>query len=300
MRRAAGRAVAKVAGGALAGGTLGYTLGWSVADAMLAGGALGGAGGRMAKMASAMKRKALVATAKMISGSGRGVAAGYVASHAMMSTPYGVDEDKNSHKGKTEEELFRLRKDQVLKHTGQYALDAATHVLEPVREISPELAKAFVDDAVRKANYLANVVPKDPPWASFDPDYAPSSEEIRKFAEVFETVMNPNAFIEKFEDGYVTPETAKAFRETSPGLFSTVAAYVFQTVDLTKLDEETGQNLSMLLDCPLTANLQCVQDLQMDFMQDAPGQAQAQGSQAIKGAVGTGEAPTAAATSTER
>lgn len=304
--RSAAHLAAKVGLGAGIGGAAGYALGWGVADSLLFGGMVGGVGNRIARLASAARRRALISVAKALAGQGgsaRGAMAGFVSARDALATPAGVGEE--SHKSKDLRTLYNMRREQALKYNGQHALEAATQTMSPVAQVSPELAKSFVQDAVRRANYLANAAPKDPPWARFDKDYQPSREEMRRYAEVHRAVMNPHSVLEDFEAGYVSPDAAKAFRETSPGLYATVVQYTMENVDFRTLSSDKALNLSILLGYPVSANLQVINEYMKTFMDaaetgEAPGQTNAMAASVVKKGMQSDEKPTSAQTSTER
>jgi hypothetical protein len=310
VKRSVGRSAAKLAAkvglGAGLGGAAGYALGWGVADSLLFGGMVGGVGNRIAKLAGAARRRGLTAIAKALAGqggSGRGAIAGFVSARDALATPAGLGEE--SHRNKDLRTLYNMRRDQALKFNGQSALEAATQTMGPVAQIDPELAKSFVSDAVRRANYLANAAPKDPPWARFDKEYTPSREEMRRFAEIHRAVHDPNSVLEDFANGYVSPDAAKAFRETSPGMFSAVVQYITETVDVTKLNSNQALNLSILTGIPMSANLSMVNQFQQTFVDAATdgesgGQTNAMAANVVKKAVSSGDKPTAAEISSER
>lgn len=297
---AGGRAGSRLLAGSVVGGGVGYALGWGVIDMMLAGGAIAGPGSKLASLSKKMLKQGLTHGGKFLTAQhmqGRALTASQ-----LLSTPYGVGEDENSLRGKSEEELYNLRREQVMRYANGAGREAAAQTLAPLREFSVDLARKLEDDADRKINYLNSALPKVPPWASFV-GYVPSPQEIHSFAEVYRATLSPHLVVESLADGTLTPESALALQETNPEFHAAVSRFLLENVDFGKLTYEQHLMIDMFLGTSTNPDIQMTEDYQADFLPEgAEGQAQAQ-SQSVNGsklAIQLTEQPTKAQGTAER
>lgn len=257
-----GKKLGAAALGAHVGGPAGFIGGWAVAEAALKGG-----GGAIGKTVTNAKRAALIATAKgmqkIARGPGRPAAVVRLSSGDRLKRR---DDEPNDAQA-----LTAARIDEALYAAGP-GRERLADTLSPLRAQSPELAAAIEADAARRAEYLAKYAPKKPGWAAMLPEGAWKypQDQVERFAAVHEAVNNPQAVLEDFATGMLTPDAAAAFRATSPGLFKIVSQYVMEHFDPKEADYPLRFSVSMLLGVPFDATLMMVPALQQTFAKPEP------------------------------
>lgn len=256
-----GKKMGAAALGAHLGGPAGFVLGWAGAEAMLKGG-----GGAVGKTVTNAKRAALVATAKAMQAatSGKGRAAAAVRLTATDRLKRRDDEPSDT------QQLVAARIDEALWAAGP-GRERLADTLSSLRAQSPELAAAVEADARRRAEYLAKYAPRKPGWAAMYPgEWQYPQDQVERFARVHEAVNDPQAVLEDFAAGTLTPDAAAAFRTTSPGLFKLVSQYVMEHFDPKNANYPLRFSVSMLLGVPFDATLLQVPALQQNFAKPSP------------------------------
>ena len=85
----------------------------------------------------------------------------------------------------------------------------------------PRLANSIADAQVRKLQYLAEKMPKDPrPPIGVGAPYRPNPAELRRFAETVRAVEDPIGAMADVADGLASPAAAQAVRDVYPRLFA--------------------------------------------------------------------------------
>lgn len=198
-------------------------------------------------------------------------AAAITASRVLSSVRFGPSDDTTASTGNDLAGHYKARSAELRQQTmygegGQIqmrpeARQAVHDRLAPVFAVNPLLGDHLESLTVRKATYIAQMMPKRPDVGGLQigPDnWKPSELEMRSWARTIRAVEDPGGVEERLAHGTITPEDAAAYRTVYPERFAQMQqAITMAAPQLSKtLPMQKKIALSIFTGVPVTPVLQ--------------------------------------------
>lgn len=215
----------------------------------------GNATGVLANKASDVASSVDDGIGKLISGGAKAYTkkAGIPTTIEILNSSHFYPQESKKHKAKTKEEAFKRRSDEIMQAASNPDVirQAVERNLHPA---APDIVQHVVETQIRKVQFLASKLPKDPsgqhllakPWK-------PSSIELNKFAKYIRAAEDPTTVIADMVNGKLSQEAAETLRVVYPSMFADIQSQLVEQLDTLRdsLSYKERVQLSRLFGVPV-------------------------------------------------
>ena len=149
----------------------------------------------------------------------------------VLNSAHFFPQESRQHKAKSVDEAFKRRSDELMQAASQPDVIRAS-VERNLYPASEDIVDAIAEAQIRKVQFLASKLPKDPtekrilakPWK-------PSNLELKKFSRYMRAAEDPTTALEDLKQGRLSQEAAETLRVVYPSMFANIQTQLLEHVD---------------------------------------------------------------------